>query len=184
MLMTLSPSKTRRGKVSVTRKIIGGIFLVIVLWALFLLQTDSIQYFEVESESMEPTLMIGDRLIKIETDDFERDDFVVFHPPDEPETTAVKRLVGMPGDTIVVKNGQLEVNGKPNHPYVHNDDSYPYPPNRTYHLDDGWYFVVGDNRMRSKDSRFYGPIFMHRMLGKVVYRTYPEDRRGDPHQEE
>ena len=112
----------------------------------------------VPTGSMEGTIKSGNFLIStrfdVQEEELERYDILIFTPPDSPEKTYIKRLIGMPGETIEVKNGKVYADG------VELDDSFKKgPQNRTgdgvYVVPEGCYFFLGDNRNNSKDSRFW-----------------------------
>lgn len=107
---------------------------------------------------MEGTIIKGDIVLAtrygIGEEDIKRYDILMFTLSDEPETTYIKRVIGLPGETIEVKNGKVYANG------VELDDSFTNGPmNRkgdgTYVVPEGCYFFLGDNRNHSKDSRFW-----------------------------
>jgi signal peptidase I len=144
------------------------------------------QTFYIPSGSMEPTLMIGDRIIvdklSYHLHAVGRGDIVVFAtPPDEVAPPGVKdlvkRVIGLPGETISSADGQVWINGKPL--------SEPWLPRgvvttgiRTQKIPAGYYFVMGDNRGDSEDSRVFGPISKSLIVGKVVFRIWPLSRIG------
>ena len=112
----------------------------------------------IPSESMAGTIEVGDVVISSRIDisnkDIERYDILIFIPPDEPDVTYIKRVVGLPGETIEVSNGKIYADG------VELVDSFVQAPmNRygdgIYEVPDGCYFFLGDNRNNSKDSRFW-----------------------------
>lgn len=112
----------------------------------------------IPSESMAGTIEVGDVVVSSRLDisnkDIERYDILIFIPPDEPDVTYVKRVVGLPGETIEVSNGKIYADG------VALDDSFVYVPmNRNgdgvFEVPEGCYFFLGDNRNNSKDSRFW-----------------------------
>lgn len=112
----------------------------------------------VPSGSMAGTINPGDNLIctrfGIGEEEIERYDILIFTPPDSPEMIYVKRVIGLPGETIEVRNGKVYADG------VELDDSFTNgPQNRkgdgVYVVPDGCYFFLGDNRNNSNDSRFW-----------------------------
>lgn len=113
----------------------------------------------IPSESLEGTIQKGDfvistRLNAKSEEDIHRYDILIFTPPDEPDTTYIKRLIGLPGETIEVSKGKVYADG------VELDDSFVSAPmNSTgdgvYIVPEGCYFFLGDNRNNSKDSRFW-----------------------------
>lgn len=112
----------------------------------------------VPTGSMEPTIRKGDVVLGTRYDtgkgEIERYDILVFYPPDEPDTTYIKRMIGLPGEVIEVRDGKVYANGE------ELDDSFVrIPMNRrgdgVYTVPEGCYFFLGDNRNNSNDSRFW-----------------------------
>lgn len=112
----------------------------------------------VPTESMEATIKKGDFLVStcydVGEDDLDRYDILIFRSLDEPDQTYVKRLIGLPGETIEVSDGKVYADG------VELDDSFVQAPMNSigdgvYVVPDGCYFFLGDNRNNSKDSRFW-----------------------------
>lgn len=113
----------------------------------------------IPSESMAGTIQEGDfvisaRLNSKSKDDIHRYDILIFIPPDEPDVTYIKRVVGLPGETIEVSHGKVYADG------VELDASFINEPMNTngdgvYVVPKGCYFFLGDNRNNSKDSRFW-----------------------------
>jgi signal peptidase I len=137
----------------------------------------------IPSGSMLPTLEINDRLIidKVSYDfgDPQRGDIVVFRPPDAlgQDEAFIKRLIGLPGDVIEVKNGQLYVNNEPQtEPYIAAKPDYQYGP---VTVPDDAYLVLGDNRNKSFDSHYWGFLPADHLIGRAVFRFWPPDRLGD-----
>lgn len=162
------------------------IFNVVIITSIVLI----INYFffanvKVEGASMEPTLHDEDRLILNKFSDLERFDIVVFPAPDNEKDKYIKRIIGVPGDQIEYREDQLYLNGEPFSekylPDYQSPDSLYY---ETGHFSlesllgaktvpEGQYFVLGDNRMNSRDSREFGFIDEEDMVGKVVFRYWP-----------
>ncbi len=148
--------------------------LLIVFFRAFVFQN-----FVVEGSSMVPTLMQGDRLIVSRLSYIfgqpERGDIIVFQYPFGPERDFVKRIIGLPGETVAIQNGQVFINGKPLPPetYVQNHSRDNYGP---ITLAEDEYFVMGDNRTGSSDSRSWGPMQAHFIIGKAWLIYYPFER--------
>ncbi len=131
------------------------------------------QQFVVDGHSMDHTLANGERLIIDKIPYYfgppKRGDIIVFHAPDGQDW--VKRVIGLPGDTVAVANGRLVLDGKViNEPYINGlmDTSFPQtkvPP--------GDLFVMGDNRNISEDSRIIGPIQISSVVGRVDLIIWP-----------
>ncbi|WP_245574387.1 signal peptidase I [Desulfovirgula thermocuniculi] len=135
--------------------------------------------FYIPSGSMEPTLRIGDRIIVSKISylftEPQRGDIVVFRYPLDPSRDFVKRLVGLPGETVSLRNGQLYINGKPvPEDYLPKDMKFAdFGPVR---VPAGYYFVLGDNRNNSDDSRVWGPLPRQNIIGKAVLVYWPPQR--------
>lgn len=137
----------------------------------------------VPSSSMESTVMTNDRVLANRVTYYlkkpERYDIVVFQYPDEPATLYVKRVIGLSGETVTIKNGKVYVNGSEK-PLI--DDFCKEPPSGDYGpfvIPQGHYFMLGDNRENSNDSRFWKNHYVkeNAILGKVILRYYPTIRR-------
>lgn len=136
----------------------------------------------IPSESMLPTLKIGDRLIieKISLEvkglgDIQRGDIVVFKPPASVQTEDnipfIKRVIGLPGETISINKGTVYIDGEPlNEPYIFEKPAWDFKP---YVVPDNMVFVMGDNRNNSNDSRYWGPLPVQNIIGKAEFRYYP-----------
>jgi signal peptidase I len=152
-----------------------GLALIIYL----LLQT-SIQSSIVNNVSMQPTLVAGQRIIVLKSiynfKEPERGDIIIIHPPIAPEEEWVKRLIGLPGDTIEVKDGVVYVNALAlTEPYVKTQANRPFGP---YKVEPDKYFVMGDNRNNSTDSRFGWTVNRQEIVGKAWVRIWPLDKFG------
>ena len=135
----------------------------------------------VPSESMEKTIMTGDRIfgfrLAYEWNEPERFDIVIFKYPDDPEQKElyIKRIIGLPGETINIVNGKVYIDGK----MTPLDDSFcpetPIGDFGPYTVPEGCYFMLGDNRNCSKDSRFWENTYVRedQIVGKAVLRYYP-----------
>ena len=134
----------------------------------------------VSGHSMDPSLEAGDRLvvdrIGYQWGPVRRFDVVVFECPDSPGVDYVKRVLGLPGETVQLREGDLYVDGQfveQRFPYER-EDYATYPEVK---LGEGEYYVVGDNRPRSRDSRsFRRPIRRSDIKGVVRFRVYPFNR--------
>lgn len=144
---------------SFTKKILKAIIIYVILVVIFvvLFQTVFMLSF-VPSSSMEGTIktnsVVFSTMYDVEKEDLERYDILTFIAPDDPDVTYIKRLIGLPGETIEVKEGKVYADG------VELDDSFiKDSQNRVgdgiYTVPEGCYFFLGDNRNNSKDSRFW-----------------------------
>ncbi|MDY2983976.1 MAG: signal peptidase I [Synergistes jonesii] len=156
-----------------------------VLWAVVLaliLRTFVIQAFWIPSGSMIPTLEIGDRVLVLKfwynmpSVDPKRGDIIVFKYPIDPRRDFVKRIIGLPGDRIEMKNGSVYVNDNELfEPYVKNTDTYNMA---ALTVPDKNYFCLGDNRPNSQDGRFWGFVPASFIKGPAVFRYWPLTRIG------
>jgi signal peptidase I len=140
----------------------------VVLAALVVVRAYVLTPVSVHGVSMEPTVHDGTALVARWTDpgDLRRGELVVFRDPQG--TLALKRVVGVAGDDVAIRDAVLEVDDRPvPEPYVDEtriDGTYFGP----VHVPAGTVFVMGDNRAPSIDSRIYGPIAYNRLLGRVL----------------
>ena len=133
----------------------------------------------VPSGSMEQTIMTGDDLFVYRLpylfSEPERFDVIVFDYPDNEKLLYIKRIIGMPGEKIEIKNGKVYINdaGEPlKEEFVNGQPLGDYGP---YYVPDNCYFVMGDNRNNSQDSRFWRNTFVKRrkIVGKAIFRYSP-----------
>ena len=178
--VAVEPEPEEREKPSGLRNVaewimIGGGALLVA----FIIKTFLLQAFYIPSLSMAPTLKVNDRVLvnKLSYDlhDVHRGDLVVFEsPPNEGSQTKdlIKRVIGLPGETVESRDGQILINGKVlEEPYLGPDvttgplESVTIPPE---HL-----WVMGDNRPNSRDSRFFGAIPESLVIGRAFVRVWP-----------
>jgi signal peptidase I len=168
------------------------VVLVAVLVAV-LLRTFVVQTFYIPSGSMEPTLQVGDRILvnklSYHLHGVDRGDIVVFGRPATencggPEVNdLVKRVIGLPGDVISLAGGHVYVDGRRLDeswlPAPEQGHTEPGPPGNSANLQHDYrvpanqYYVMGDNRTDSCDSRYWGPISRSLIVGKVEMRVWP-----------
>jgi signal peptidase I len=178
--------------------------VVAVILALFI-RTFVVQAFKIPTGSMEPNLLVGDHLLVnkfvfaptassiermlLPMRDIRRGDIIVFKFPEEPERDFIKRVIGLPGETLELRSKKIYINGQPlDEPYVHYIDAthaasevtsfdvrerygpVKVPPDQ--------YFVMGDNRDNSQDSRYWGFLPRHYVKGKalLIYWSYESGR--------
>lgn len=135
----------------------------------------------VSGPSMQPTFEDGDRLIAVRKFTPKRNDIVIIKAPDEAKAMYIKRVIGLPGDTVQSKNDVLYVNGKKvAEPYLNNKyykadkaAGVNYTSNFKIKVPKDQYWVMGDHRDVSKDSRNFGPVKRSYVLSKVVLRYFP-----------
>ena len=159
--------------------------LVVAVAAAVLLRTFVIQPYYIPSGSMEPTLMVGDKVLvnKLSYDfhSVHRGDVIVFKKPPHDYTPAIKdlikRVIGLPNETISGMNGHVYINGHElNEPWLRKG---VYTSNfGPVHIPPGYYFVMGDNRTNSADSRVIGPIPGSLIVGRAFLIVWPLGRIG------
>jgi signal peptidase I len=154
---------------------------VAVLFCFFLIAFVA-QAFRVQGTSMEPLLHDGERIVVnkfiYRFHKIERGDVVVFWYPRDPSVSFIKRVVALPGDQVEIRSGQLFVNGQPapeSYLPAAFRDSDSYPPTE---VRKGYYFVLGDHRRSSNDSRTWGEVPEKYIYGRAVFRFWPFDRVG------
>jgi len=191
-------------KKSVIREYFESIVIAVIL-ALFV-RTFVVQAFKIPSGSMEDNLLVGDHLlvnkfifggaptgaerIVLPIRDIHRGDVIVFKYPENPDRDFIKRVIGLPGETIELKNKKVHVNGQAlDEPYVHflTPPSADYQEVTSYDLRERFgpvtvpqdaYFVMGDNRDNSQDSRYWGFLPRSYVKGRalVIYWSYESGR--------
>lgn len=113
-----------------------------------------------------------------------RGDVVVFRSPKNSDIDFIKRIIGLPGDRVKISGGKVYLNGEivdESHyldPSVYTGPEAYLAEDQEITLADGYYFVLGDNRPHSSDSRDFGPVTTAEMVGKVFFRYWPVDRLG------
>ena len=194
-------------KKSVAREYFESIVIAVIL-ALFI-RTFVVQAFKIPTGSMEPNLLVGDHLLVnkfvfsptssaiergiLPTREIRRGDIVVFKFPTDPERDFIKRVIGLPGETVELKDHRIYINGKPlDEPYAHylprqegaapgevttDDVRDHYGPEV---VPAGSLFVMGDNRDNSQDSRYWGFLPRDNVKGQalVIYWSYDPDTGG------
>ena len=191
-------------KKSVVREYFESIVIAVVL-ALFV-RTWVVQAFKIPTGSMEYNLLIGDHLLVnkfifgptplaigravLPVRQIRRGDIIVFKYPDQPDRDLIKRVIGLPGETVELRNKKVYVNGQGiNEPYVH----FLTPPSTAFQevtssdvlenygpvtVPPDQYFVMGDNRDNSEDSRYWGFLPRNNVKGKalIIYWSYESGR--------
>ncbi|MHC5541322.1 signal peptidase I [Singulisphaera rosea] len=136
----------------------------------------SLRVYSIPSGSMGPTLAPGDRIcVSLRGASAPRRQEVwVFRMPKGGEV--VKRVIGLPGETIEVSSGRVWIDGKViEEPYLKAPITYTMPP---IHLQTGEYFMMGDSRNASNDSHVWGPVPDNQFVGRAEYRCWPSNRIG------
>ena len=152
----------------------------VLLWLLIITFVGQVR--EVPTGSMEPTILVGDRFwtdkLILRFTSIRRGDIVVFDPPPQVQAQYpyIKRVIGLPGETVEVRDGLVFINGEPlDEPYIAEPPRYTYGP---VTIPEGQYFVLGDNRNLSNDSHEWGLLERERIFARAVYRIWPVDRIG------
>jgi len=195
-------------KKSTAREYLESVVVAVIL-ALFI-RTFAVQAFKIPTGSMETNLLIGDHLLVnklvyspsfgpleqafLTKKDVSRGHVVVFKYPDDPTRDFIKRVIGLPGETVEIRNKQVFIDGKPlDEPYVHFLQPPLKPGDPEYGLrtesgvgenwgpqvvPEGQLFVMGDNRDNSRDSRFWGFLPRDQVKGRalLVYWSYEASR--------
>ena len=148
--------------------------LLLAFCIVYLVNTYVIVNANVPTGSMIPTINPEEKIIAsrfaYHTTSPERGDVVIFRYPDNEEILYVKRVIGLPGDEVLIKDGNVYINGvKLEEPYVKKETKGNFGP---YEVPEGCYFMLGDNRNNSEDSRFWHNKFVseEKILGKVVIK--------------
>lgn len=155
--------------------------LVLVFTALLLaltLKSYVAEAYEIKGSSMEPTFQSGQRVVLLKAFyDIERGDIVIFTSTEDENKDLIKRVVGLPGEHIRIVGDKVLINGKVlEEDYVNEDTRDPYG---RYHrpidevMGPGEFFVLGDNRGDSHDSRRFRGVPVHKIKGKVIVRWWP-----------
>ena len=162
---------------SALRQIVHTVVLAAVIFVFMV--TFVVQGYRVYGSCMEPNLFTGERLLgnkfiyRFETP--ARGDVVVFRYPPEPRKVFVKRIIGLPGETVEIRTGRVYINGRviDERPYVRNVPHGNFPPRKvpTSHV-----FVLGDNRDESNDSRSWGVLPLDNVQAKAWIRYWPFSR--------
>lgn len=158
---------------------IGSLFIVVYL---FILTPNQVQ-----GASMEPNFHTGDYILTSRVTykfrRLQRGDIVVLKAPSDPEIEYIKRVIGLPGDVINISNGQVRVNNNLiNEPYISAAtnlwDGGCVKDNVDYIIKPDDFFVMGDNRPRSSDSREFCQVPVASIIGQVFYRYFPANVMG------
>src|SRR5215213_2323346 len=170
-------SESRQGFWTEARLLVRDLIFALMFATLMVVFV--IQPVKVEGTSMLPRLHDGERifvnkLIYYGVPKLERGDIVVFWYPNDPSKSYIKRVVGLPGETVEVREGRVMINGRVL------EETYLDPQLNLSHMNhqpvlvkDHYYFVMGDNRDHSSDSRFWGLVPEKYIYGKALFRYWP-----------
>jgi signal peptidase I, bacterial type len=173
--------ESRQGLFGESVRLIRDIFLIIVVFILF--GVFIVQPVVVEGTSMLPELHDGERLLvnklvyyKIQSVSWghiSRGDIVVFWYPREPDKSYVKRVIGLPGETVEVRNGKVLIDGRVlDEEYLDTEHNQALPSFPARKVEEHHYFVMGDNRDNSSDSRYWGLVPEKYIYGKAFFRYW------------
>ncbi|MGI6224684.1 MAG: signal peptidase I [Peptococcales bacterium] len=155
--------------------------VVIALILALIIRAFLFQFFWIPSRSMEPTLLINDRIMVTRFSYWfhepERGDVVVFKYPIEPQKDYVKRLIGLPGEKVQIINSKLYINDELiEEPYL--PSGLEFGSFGPIQVPEGEYFMLGDNRNNSSDSRVWGFVEDKLLIGKAQFIYWPYSRIG------
>lgn len=179
--------ESRQGIWSEGLRLVRDIFLIVVVFILF--GVFFVQPVVVEGTSMLPQLHDGERLLvnklvyykiqSISWGHIERGDIVVFWYPNDPDKSFVKRVIGLPGETVEVRNGRVFLNGiELKEAYLDSEHNQSLPSWPAKKVEDHHYFVMGDNRDNSLDSRYWGLVPEKYIYGKAFFRYWKPSEVG------
>ncbi len=149
--------------------------IILAFVTAFVVRTYIIQPYRIEMTSMVSTLHPND-LVLVDKISYKihpprRGDIVIIIPPTNKKERYIKRIIGLPGETIEIKNNEVYINGKPlREPYMHSPMPQDMPPTK---IPEGYVWVMGDNRSVSLDSRYFGPVPIKNIIGKAVCVYWP-----------
>ena len=152
-------------------EILGTLILAVLI---FIVVQAAMESRVVEGACMEPNLYTGQRVLVMKSaywfDDPHRGEVIIFKSTQDPDRTLIKRVIGMPGDNIAITDGEVYINGSPlDEPYAQGFTS----PDSTKVVPAGNYFVMGDNRESSTDSRSWGMLPRENIIGKAWLCYWP-----------
>jgi len=193
-----SNDKKKEEEKSLTKDIIEtAIYFIVCIAVILCIRVFVVQHVKVDGSSMYPTLQDKEHLlvekISYKRHDIERYDIVVFHPHSEKsDVYFVKRVIGLPGETIWIEDGKIHVKKKDSDKDEVLDESYgkgdtePFDASKKVTLKDDEYFVLGDNREQSRDSRDFttvGMVEKDSIMGKAWKVIWPFDKIGSIEEE-
>jgi signal peptidase I len=178
---------SRQGLYAESLRLARDVFLIICVFVLF--GVFVVQPVVVEGTSMLPELHDGERLlvnklVYYNIKDYswghlERGDIVVFWYTNDPDKSYVKRIIGLPGEAVEVRSGKVYINGRElNEPYLDAEHNKSLPDSPLKTVDRHYYFVMGDNRDNSSDSRYWGLVPEKYIYGKAFFRYWKPSNIG------
>jgi signal peptidase I len=174
VMLPVEGAQTEKNKPSFGRFILDVLETVVLSVVLFLAINAITARIRVDGSSMEPTLHNGEYVIvnkmAYRLGDLKQGDVIVFYFPRDPEQEYIKRIIGLPGDQVVIGGGKVKVNGQAlDEPYI------AAPPNyqSEWTVPEDTVFVLGDNRNNSSDSHSWGPVPVSYVIGKALLVYWP-----------
>ncbi len=171
-------------KISQYAKYILLNIIVAALATIFLVNYVAAAY-KIKGDSMYSVLKDQERIIisrlALKTGAINRFDIVVLYKPNEPNKSLIKRIIGLPGELIEIKDGEVYINDKKlDQPFLAGKENPLYKKDNMKPLliEQDHYFVMGDNRAVSQDSRNFGPVPATYIFGKTIFRYWPLSRLG------
>lgn len=175
-------SKSR--SVTFFKGLTGMIVVIILATVVACMITMRTEKYTIPSESMQPGINTGDTVLVVKggKGDYKRGDVIVFHSFEGNGEVYIKRIIGIPGDNVSIQDGRLFINGE------EREEDYVKEPWNGWQtvcgkekgmwfgiqIADGEYYVMGDNRMNSMDSRCFGTISRGAIIGKAVMKISPD----------
>jgi len=178
-----------------------GLTAIIAVALAIAVQSFVVKPYLIPSTSMANTLVPGQRVLVdrlvYRYRSVHRGDIIVFRRPDPPHDVLIKRVVGLPGDLLALRNGRLYVNGQRSpdsfvdkvdgmtepttaaDPYASSDPDAPWSLEHPFRVSAGHYFVMGDNRTDSSDSRYWGTVPRRDIIGRAFFTYWPLGRLGN-----
>lgn len=178
-----------------------GLTAVVAIVMAILVQSFVVKPYLIPSTSMANTLVPGQRVLVdrmvYRYRAVHRGDIIVFRRPEPPHDVLIKRVVGLPGDLLAVRSGHLYINGVQQHesfvdkvdgiteptdpadPYASAQPDAPWSLTQPFRVPAGQYFVMGDNRTDSSDSRYWGTVPRRAIIGRAFFTYWPIGRLGD-----
>lgn len=160
-------------------------FVLIAVFVVLPIRVFIAQPFIVSGSSMDPTFANGEYLIVDEIsyrfEDPQRGDVVIFKYPNDPSKFFIKRIIGLPGEQVVISGNRVTVRGKDSADGIVLEETYLAHPtlgNTDVTLSETEYFVMGDNRPASSDSRIWGPLERDHIIGRAFLRLLPVTKVG------
>jgi signal peptidase I len=163
-----------------------AIMVILVIGCYFGLRYFVVGTYEIPSSSMENTIQVGDRVFSEKISYYSREpevgEVITFDDPLKEETTLIKRVVAVGGDTVDLRDGKVYVNGEErDEPFTQGKESWPLDPapgvdiSYPYTVPHGYLWVMGDNRTNSLDSRYFGVVPRTSVTSKALFIFWPPE---------